>query len=309
MERMILITIMNVADLDLNLLRVLDAVLRERSVTAAAARLGLTQPAVSNALARLRAAFGDALFVRTPSGMAPTPFARDLDDPVRQALALIESALAHGGGFDPATSKRAFRFYMSDLGEISFLPALVERVRERAPGVYLEALGLPLEAIDEGLASGALDIAVGFLPGLAAPVRRRRLFRDPYVCLMRSDHPRIGARLTRKLFLEASHALVSSTGSGHRVIEEALERAGVTRRIALRVPHFTVVPMVLARTDLLLTLPGQVARVYEADGRFKSLPVPLPIPPAEVAVHWHERFERDPGIRWLREVMIGLFAR
>jgi DNA-binding transcriptional LysR family regulator len=309
MDRMVLITRMNLLDLDLNLLRVLDAVLRERSVTVAAGRLGLTQPAVSNALARLRAAFGDTLFVRTPSGMAPTPFARDLDAPVRQALALIESALVHGGGFDPATSTRAFRFYMSDLGEISFLPALVEHVRRLAPGVYLEAQGLPLEAIDEGLAGGALDIAVGFLPGLAAPVRRRRLFSDPYVCLMRSDHPRIGARLTRKLFLEASHALVSSTGSGHRVIEEALERHGLTRRIALRVPHFTVVPMVLARTDLLLTLPGQVARVYEADGRFKSLPVPLPIPSAEVAVHWHERFERDPGNRWLRELMIELFAQ
>jgi DNA-binding transcriptional LysR family regulator len=309
MERMILITDMNVTDLDLNLLRVLDAVLRERSVTAAAARLGLTQPAVSNALARLRAAFDDALFVRTPSGMAPTPFARDLDDPVREALALIESALAHGGGFDPAISNRAFRFYMSDLGEISFLPALVERVRRIAPGVYLEALGLPLEAIGDGLAGGTLDLAIGFLPGLSAPVRRRRLFSDPYVCLMRSDHPRIGTRLTRKLFLEASHALVSSTGSGHRVIEEALERHGVTRRIALRVPHFTVVPMVLARTDLLLTLPSQVARAYEADGRFKSLPVPLPIPPAEVAVHWHERFERDAGNRWLRERMVELFAQ
>jgi DNA-binding transcriptional LysR family regulator len=198
---------------------------------------------------------------------------------------------------------------MSDLGEISFLPRLVEHVRGLAPGVYLEALGLPLEAIDEGLAGGALDIAVGFLPGLAGQVRRRRLFRDPYVCLMRSDHPRIGDRLTRKLFLEASHALVSSTGSGHRVIEEALERNGVTRRIALRVPHFTVVPMVLSRTDLLLTLPSQVARAYEADGRFKSLPVPLPIPPAEVAVHWHERFERDAGNRWLRELMVELFAQ
>ena len=119
---MILITDMNVSDLDLNLLRVLDAVLRESSVTAAAARLGLTQPAVSNALARLRKVFGDALFVRAPSGMAPTPFARELDEPVRQALALIESALSRGAGFDPASSKRAFRFYMSDLGEISFLP-------------------------------------------------------------------------------------------------------------------------------------------------------------------------------------------
>ena len=264
---------------------------------------------MSNALARLRAAFGDALFVRTPTGMAPTPFARDLDQPVREALALIESALAHGRGFDPAASQRAFRFHMSDLGEVSFLPRLVEHVRRDAPGVYLEALGLPLEAIDQGLASGALDIAVGFLPGLAEQVRRRRLFRDPYVCLMRSDHPRIGTRLTRKLFLEASHALVSSIGSGHRVIEDALERNGLTRRIALRVPHFTVVPMVLARTDLLLTLPSQVARAYEADGRFKSLPVPLPIPAAEVAVHWHERFERDAGNRWLRELMVNLFAQ
>jgi DNA-binding transcriptional LysR family regulator len=309
MKCMILITVVNITDLDLNLLRVLDAVLRERSVTAAAARLGLTQPAVSNALARLRAAFDDALFVRTATGMTPTPFARDLDDPVRQALALIESVFAHGGGFDPATSTRAFRFHMSDLGEISFLPRLVERVRGLAPGIYLESVGLPLEDIDEGLASGALDLAIGSLPGLAAPVRRRRLFSDPYVCLMRRDHPRIGAKLTRRLFLEASHALVSSTGSGHRVIEEALERHGLTRRIALRVPHFTVVPMVLARTDLLLTLPSQVARAYEADGHFKSLPVPLPIPPAEVAVHWHERFERDAGNRWLRELIVELFAQ
>ena len=305
---MILITTMNVADIDLNLLRVFDAVLRERGVTTAAARLGLTQPAVSNALARLRAVFGDALFVRTPSGMAPTPFARQLDDPVRQALALIESALAHGAGFDPATSSRVFRFYMSDLGEISFLPPLVERVRQLAPGVQLEASGLPLEDIGGALGSGALDVAVGFLPGLAAPVRRRRLFRDAYVCLMRTDHPRIGARLTRKLFEEASHALVSSAGSGHRVVEEALERNGLTRRIALRVPHFTVVPMVLERTDLLLTLPSRVARVYEEGGRFKSLPPPVPIPPADVGVHWHERFDRDPGNRWLRELILELFA-
>ena len=301
--------VMNVDDLDLNLLRVFDAVLRERRVTAAAARLGLSQPAVSNALARLRAAFGDALFVRTPAGMAPTPFARELDDPVRQALSLIEAALAHGAGFDSATSSRVFRFYMSDLGEISFLPPLVERVRQLAPSVHLEASGLPLEEIADALASGALDLAVGFLPGLAVPVRRRRLFRDVYVCLMRADHPRIGTRLTRRLFEEESHALVSSAGSGHRVVEEALERNGLNHRIALRVPHFTVVPMVLERTDLLLTLPSRVARVYEQGGRFKSLAPPIEIPPADIGVHWHERFDRDPGNRWLRELMVELFAQ
>jgi DNA-binding transcriptional LysR family regulator len=299
---------MNVQDIDLNLLRVFDTVLNERGVTPAAARLGLTQPAVSNALARLRGAFGDALFVRTPGGMDPTPFARELAEPVRQALALLESALAHGPGFDPATSTRGFRFYMSDLGQVEFLPPLVERVQRSAPGVRLEAVGLEVEDIGVALAAGTLDLAVGFLPGLGPPLQRRALFRDPYVCLMRADHPAIGKKLTRKKFLAASHALVSYRG-GHRVIEEALERAGLARRIALRVPHFTVVPMILERSDLILTLPARVARVFERRGSLKSLPPPVPIPPAEVAVHWHERFEGDPGNRWLRDLMIELYAQ
>ncbi|HEY2338776.1 MAG TPA: LysR family transcriptional regulator [Burkholderiales bacterium] len=296
---------MNVQDVDLNLLRVFDAVLNERGVTPAAARLGLTQPAVSNALARLRAVFGDALFVRTPGGMDATPFARQLAEPVRQALALLESALAHGPGFDPATSTRAFRFYMSDLGQIEFLPPLIERVQRAAPGVRLEAAALDVENIGAALAAGALDLAVGFLPGLVAPVGRTPLFRDPYVCLMRADHPI--RSLTKKTFLDASHVLVTYRG-GHHVIEEAFERAGLARRIALRVPHFTVVPMVLERTDLILTLPARVARVYEKRGRFKSLPSPVAIPPADVAVHWHERFEADAGNRWLREQIVALFA-
>ena len=297
---------MNVTGLDLNLLRVFDAVLRDRSVTGAAKHLGLTQPAVSNALARLRAQFEDVLFVRTPTGMDATPYARELAEPVRQALALLESAFAHGPGFDPATSTRAFRFYMSDLGQIEFLPPLVERAQRLAPGVRLEAVALEVEDIGDALAAGALDLAVGFLPGLGPPVRRQPLFRDPYVCLMRADHP-VGSTLTRKKFLAASHALVSYKG-GHRVIEEALERAGLARKIALRVPHFTVVPMVLERSDLILTLPSKVARVYQQRGNFKSLPPPVPIPPADVAAHWHERFERDPGSRWLREMVMELFS-
>ena len=296
---------MNVRDVDLNLLRVFDAVLREHGVTPAAAGLGLTQPAVSNALARLRALFGDPLFVRTPAGMDATPFARELAEPVRQALALIDAALAHGPGFDPASATRAFRFYMSDLGQIEFLPPLIERVQRAAPGVRLEAVALEVDDIADALATGALDLAVGFLPGLGPPVRRRALFRDPYLCLMRAEHP-IKA-LTRRKFQEASHALVTYRG-GHRVVEEALERAGLARRIALRLPHFTVVPMVLERTDLLCTLPARVARVFEQRGGLKSLAPPVPIPTADVAVHWHERFEADPGNRWLREQMVELFA-
>ena len=296
---------MNVRDVDLNLLRVFDAVLRERGVTTAAVGLGLTQPAVSNALSRLRGVFGDPLFVRTASGMDATPFARELAEPVRQALALLDSALAHGPGFDPASATRAFRFYMSDLGQIEFLPPLLERVQKTAPGVRLEAVALEVEDIAGALAAGALDLAVGFLPSLGPPVRRRALFRDPYLCLMRADHPI--RSLTKKKFLEASHALVTYRG-GHRVIEEALERAGFARRIALRVPHFTVVPMVLERTDLILTLPARVARVFERRGKLKSLPPPIPIPQAEVAIQWHERFEADPGNRWLRDLAIELFS-
>jgi DNA-binding transcriptional LysR family regulator len=194
---------------------------------------------------------------------------------------------------------------MSDLGQIEFLPPLIERVQQRAPGVRLEAVALEVEDIAAALAAGSLDLAVGFLPGLGAPVRRRALFRDPYLCLMRADHPITS--LTKKKFAEASHALVSYRG-GHRVIEEALERAGLARKIALRVPHFTVVPMVLERTDLILTLPARVAHVFERRGKLKALPPPVAIPPAEVAVHWHERFEADPGNRWLREQVIELFA-
>ena len=306
MKYMVLITLMNVQEIDLNLLRVFDAVLRDRGVTAAARRLDLTQPAVSNALARMRALFGDALFVRTSTGMDATPFARELAGPVRQALALLESALAHGPGFDPATSTRAFRFYMSDLGQIEFLPPLVERALKLAPSVRLEAVALEVDDIAEALGAGTLDLAVGFLPGLGPPVRRQPLFRDPYVCLMRAGHPLAQKKLTRKAFLAGAHALVSYRG-GHRVIEEAFERAGLTRRIALRVPHFTVVPMVLERSDLILTLPARVARVFERRAGLKSLPVPLPIPPAEVAAHWHERFEADPGGRWLRSHVAALF--
>jgi DNA-binding transcriptional LysR family regulator len=296
---------MNVRDLDLNLLRVFEAVLRGRSVTSAAGELGLTQPAASNALSRLRSAFGDALFLRTSRGMEPTPFARELAEPVRQALALLESALAHGPGFDPATSARSFRFYMSDLGQIEFLPPLVERVRRVAPGARLEAPALEPEHVADALGAGSIDLAVGFLPALGPPLRRQALFSDPYLCLMRADYP--AATLTRRKFLEASHVLVTYRG-GHRVVEEALERAGAAQRIVLRVPHFTVVPMVLEQTDLILTLPARVARAFERRGNLKALAPPVPIPPADVAVHWHERFDADAGNRWLREQLVELFA-
>ena len=299
---------MNVADLDLNLLRVFDAVLRDGSVTAAAARLGLSQPAMSNALARLRRLLGDPLFMRTPGGMRPTPFAQQLAAPVQQALDLIRASLSQQAGFEPRTSDRIFRLQLTDVGEIAFLPPLLERLQRDAPRVRIETQHLPQDEVSDALASGEVDLAVGFLPELSQGVVQKRLFRDRYVCLVRADHPLIGSRLTLAQFLAATHVLVSSRGSAHEIVEQTLRNQGVVRRIALRVPHFTVVPMILARTDHMVIVPEGLVRAITRFGRFKALKPPVEIPALDVKVHWHERFDRDPGVVWLRGVLLDLYV-
>jgi DNA-binding transcriptional LysR family regulator len=295
-------------DLDLNLLRVFDAIATEGSVTVAAERIGLSQPAMSNALARLRQLFGDPLFVRTPRGMRPTPFAQQLAQPVRAALRLIQGALQQHAGFEPRTSTNTFRFYMSDIGEMVFLPGLLARVKHEAPGVKIEVVRIPIKDVHTALEAGDIDLAVGFLPGLTTGVRAQPLFREHYVCMLRADHPHIGATMNRRQFHEAAHVLVSYAGTGHQVIEQTFIAAGLGERIAVRVPHFLVVPMILARTDLLVTVPSRVAAIFAQLGNFKVLKLPLAMPRFEVRLHWHERFQQDPANRWLREAMADLYA-
>jgi len=317
MHRMVRIHAENVADpcpgaavdlndLDLNLLRVFDAVLRDRSVTLAGERIGLSQPAMSNALARLRKLFGDPLFVRTPRGMNPTPYAQRLADPVRQALDLLELTLREGAGFDPASADRTFRLHMSDIGEIAFLPALLERLKDDAPHARIEVAQHPDAGVRDALASGELDLAVGFMPELGSGVAQRRLFRDRYVCIARAGHPHIRTSLTAAQFRAAQHVLVTSSGTGHQVVERMLAEQGLLGSIALRVPHFMVVPMILERTDLVCTAPSQLAHAIARMGRFRALELPIPIPAFDVKLLWHERREQDPGNRWLRELMIAL---
>jgi DNA-binding transcriptional LysR family regulator len=300
---------MNVADLDLNLLRAFDAVLREGSVTAAAERLGLSQPAMSNALSRLRRLLGDPLFMRTPGGMRPTPFAQQFAAPVQQALDLIRAGFSQQAGFDPKTSDRIFRLQLTDVGEIVFLPPLLERLERDAPLVRVETQHLPQDEVSDALASGEADLAVGFLPELSHGVVQKRLFRDRYVCLVRADHPKIGSRLTLAQFLAATHVLVSARGSAHEIVEQTLRNQGLVRRIALRVPHFSVVPMILARTDHMVIVPEGLVAAIAPFGRFKSLKPPVHIPALDVKVHWHERFEQDPGTSWLRRVLVDLYAQ
>jgi len=299
---------MNMTDLDLNLLRVFDAIATEGSVTVAGERIGLSQPAMSNALARLRQLFDDPLFVRTPRGMRPTPFAQQLSQPVREALRLIQGALQQHAGFEPRSSNNTFRFYMSDIGEMVFLPGLLERVKRDAPGVKIEVVRIPIKDIHAALEAGEIDLAIGFLPGLTTGMRQQPLFREHYVCMLRADHPVIGAKISLKQFREAAHVLVSYAGTGHQVIEETFVAEGLTARIAARVPHFLVVPMILARTDLIVTVPSRVAAVFARLGNFKVLKLPLSMPSFEVRLHWHQRFHQDPANRWLREVMTDLYA-
>ncbi|MCX7141146.1 MAG: LysR family transcriptional regulator [Proteobacteria bacterium] len=295
-------------DLDLNLLRAFDAIATEGSVTAAGERVGLSQPAMSNALSRLRELFDDPLFVRTPRGMRPTPFAQQLALPVREALRLIQTALQQHAGFDARTSGNTFRLFMSDIGEMVFLPGLLERIKHGAPGVKIEVVRIPIRDVHTALEAGEVDLAVGFLPGLTTGMRQQRLFREHYVCMLRADHPVIGAKLSRKQFREAAHVLVSYAGTGHQVIEETFVAEGLNDRIAVRVPHFLVVPMILARTDLLVTVPSRVAAVFARFGNFKVLGLPVDMPSFEVRLHWHERFHQDPANRWLREAMAALYA-
>jgi len=299
---------MNVTNIDLNLLRAFDAIATEGSVTVAGERIGLSQPAMSNALARLRALFDDALFVRTPRGMRPTPFAQQLAQPVREALRLIQGALQQHAGFAPASSENTFRLSMSDIGEMVFLPGLLERIKRDAPGVKVDVMRIPIKDAYAALEAGEVDLAIGFLPGLTTGMLQQPLFSEHYVCMLRADHPVIGDKVSARQFREAAHVLVSYAGTGHQVIEETFVKAGLSGRIAARVPDFLVVPMILERTELVVTVPSRVAAVFARTGKFKVLKLPLGMPSFEVRLHWHQRFHQDPANRWLREVMVELYA-
>lgn len=294
--------------LDLNLLRVFDALMRQRKVVAAAAELGLSAPAVSNALARLRRATGDELFTRTPAGMLPTAHAAAIAPAVSDALAALQAAVARPAAFVPASGERSFRLAMTDIGEIIFLPALVRRLREAAPGVSLSTVRNTAIDLRAEMAQGSVDLAVGWLPRLGAGFHQRRLFTQRYVALMAAGHPLAQGRLTAARFVAARHAVVVSEGTGHEQVQRELRRHGVAEPVALRLPHFVAVPWIVAESDLVVTVPEKLAR--KAAGPFGLVvrELPLALPRFEVNVFWHRRAHREAGNRWLRERLAELFA-
>ncbi len=311
---------MHIKDIDLNLLRLFDAVYRTRNVSRAAELLNLTQPAVSQGLTRLRLLVGDPLFVRAAGGVAPSPRADRLADAVRSALGTIEQAFNESIEFDAATSRKVFRIHMSDIGESRFLPDLMTALREHAPGVRVETSALAASAVADALDSGRIDFAFGFLPTVK-DTQRVHLLKDRYAVLLRAGHPfakRFGRkRGNRELgvtqangadLLAALHELEFVAVRSHSDTLRILQLLKLEDRLRLTTEHFMVLPAIVRATDLAVVMPGNIARGFAGEGNHAVIEPPFPLRDFTVSLHWSKRFESDPGNQWLREVIVGLFA-
>lgn len=250
---------MHIQELDLNLLKVFDAMMRTRSVTLAADSLDLTQSATSHALQRLRKALDDPLFVSTSKGMQPTPFALRVGERVTHALMLLTKCFEEEREFVPATTTRTFTMFVSDIGDIIFLAALLSFFKKHAPHAKLKAVGSSFKHVGKELETGEVDIAVSVLPVLGPGFYQQTLFREQYVCIARVDHPEIGDKITARQFRQASHVLVTTEGTGHEIIEKHLIKNGVSPNISLRIPHFLAAPAIVANSDAIATIPGRLA--------------------------------------------------
>lgn len=299
---------MELHQLDLNLLVIFNQLLIERRVSKVADTLGVSQPAVSNSLAKLRKLFADDLFLRTPKGMEPTPFADQLAESVSYALAMIHSGVNQRTTFEPSTAKRALTIGMTDIGEIYFLPALIERLRCEAPGVTLSTMRNAAINLRDELESGKVDLAIGLLPQLKAGFFQRRLFSQSYVCLMRQGHRLDKRRMSLTEFSSAEHLVVISSGTGHGKVDELLLRSGVERTVRLTVPHYVGVGHILRGSDLIATVPKRLAdRLVEPFG-LVEVPHPAKLPEVSINVFWHAKYHRSPANRWLRGVVFELFG-
>ncbi|MGH8175767.1 MAG: LysR family transcriptional regulator [Steroidobacter sp.] len=299
---------MDISDVDLNLLVVFDALLRTRSVTGAARTLGMSQPATSFALNRLRKLFGDPLFVRTARGVAPTPYAEGLAAPLEAILDRIRSDLLQPPTFDAATAERSVTFNMQDIGELVFLPRLLQHLMTQAPGMHVRTVNLPLPQIEPAMRSGEVDLSLGVFPDLAsAALYQQRLFAHSFVCIVRADHPAIGAGMTRKQFREGWHAIVHSAGHMNDSLESELRTQGLTRRVSVRIEHFLAVPTILGQSDLIFTVPYAIGASLAKLGDIRLVRPPFKAQPRDVKQYWHSRFHHDPANRWLRGVVTDLF--
>jgi DNA-binding transcriptional LysR family regulator len=299
---------MSFLTLDLNLLRVFDAVMTEQNLTRAAGHLAMTQPAVSNAIKRLRESLNDELLIRTAYGVKPTPRAEQLWPAVRQALAGLEAAVAPGT-FDVSKTNVTFRMAMADATAAFWLPSLMRAIESEAPGVNVRMVPLTTREPRPMLLRGDIDLAVGFFPGVAAqlssdtssPVRHERLYSGRYVCVMRKNHPLAQVELTLDRYVAANHLLVSFSGRAHGLTDEALAQLGRERRILLTVNQFFTAGRVVANSDLITVLPKHLIASTGTAEALVWRELPFTLPAVHIDMLWHERDARSPAHTWLRK--------
>jgi DNA-binding transcriptional LysR family regulator len=314
------------ADLDMNLLRVFDVLMQERRVASAAKRLGLSQPAVSNALARLRKTLGDELLTRAPSGMQATQYAQELHASIAPALAAIENGLQAKTRFDPKTAQWKATIAMTDIGEIVFLPRLLERVRKAAPGLQLLTARDTPEGLPQAMSQGSVDLAIGWLPDVPEGFYQRRLFNERYVCIAREAHPLLARGAAKKAakkstpqstplsmqdFMAAQHIAIHVEGTGHAKAGQLLQQAkhkGQSRNVSLTVPHFLSVPYLVSASDLIATVPSHLANAAAEPFKLRVLDHPMNLPDFQVKLFWHRRVHQDPANQWLRGLIAEFFG-
>jgi DNA-binding transcriptional LysR family regulator len=299
---------MDLREIDLNLLVVFNQLLLDRSVSKSAEKLDLTQPAVSNALKRLRILLKDDLFIRTSRGMLPTPYALHLAEPVFYAMNTLQTAFMQRDSFDPKTSTRNFQLAMTDIGEMYFMPLLMVELLKLAPKVRVSTVRPNSGNLKEDMESGAVDLALGLFPNLQAGFFQRRLFRNKYVCMFRKGHPLAKSPITLEQFSELDHVGVIAANTGHSEVDGLLDSAGIKRKIRLTVPHFIAVGHILQTTDLISTLPERFAERCESPFGLVTSPHPAKLPDIAINLFWHAKLHRDPANIWLRQLIFDLFA-
>ncbi|MFZ6725113.1 LysR family transcriptional regulator [Undibacterium sp. MH2W] len=295
-------------DIDLNLLVIFQRVFQERQISAVARQLGLSQPAVSNALARLRRTVGDELFVRTATGMQPTPRAEQLADSVTIALREITQALNPQEDFEAGVSQRQFTVAMTDVGEVYFMPLLAAKLHTCAPSLRLRTVRASSVDLKTEMESGHVDLAIGAFDDLSEAWYQRRLFQQNYVCMFRQDHPLAGKPLDIKEFLAAQHLIVASQEQPYININQTLEKAGIIAAAHFSVPHFVAVPYIVSTSDLLVTVPQKLAERAAAPFGLVYTTPPLRLPSLQTNVFWHRRYHQDAGNLWLRNFIAEQFA-
>ena len=300
---------MKLRSIDLNLLAVFDAIAAEGNLTRAAKKLGMSQPAMSNALARLREALDDPLFVRTGRGMESTPRARLMAEPIRQALDLMQNSLRLDSAFDYASSKRTFTVAVEDYGEAVIMPRFMEWLNRVAPGVRVRIRPEPGNALLAEMKRGAIDMAMEYYRPRDDEFRAQPLMEDTLVSMVRQGHPLVGDNLSLEQYVTLAHVVIDSRSPRGPVVDRELKKLGLSREIALQVPHFLSMPLIVRTTDFVCTLPLRMARVYAEHFRLKVLKPPIDFPAIPVYLVWSKAMDADPGHQWFRNSFHDLCQR